>query len=135
MVGYDSVARCWLPSNITTQHCARRKFPTTCSASVSGIWSASVVASAARRYSPMPLCHALDCVHLHNEGLHRGLLSLRGQLVASPSRTFDSHVSTRCIQQVSMVFHRKPMLFVVKTLPSCLRRSWMTQVQPDILHQ
>ena len=29
----------------------------------------------------MPLCDALDCVHLHNEGFHRGLLSLRGLLV------------------------------------------------------
>ena len=44
-------------------------------------------------------------------------------------------VSTRCIQQVSMVLHRKPMLIVVKTPPSCLRRSWRTQLQPDLQHQ
>ena len=36
---------------------------------------------AARRCSPMPLCDDLDCVPLHDEGLHRGLLSLRGSLV------------------------------------------------------
>ena len=29
----------------------------------------------------MPLCDALDCVHLHDEGLHRGLLSLRVPLI------------------------------------------------------
>ena len=29
----------------------------------------------------MPLCDAMDCVHLHNESLHRGRLSLRGPLV------------------------------------------------------
>ena len=29
----------------------------------------------------MPLCDALDSVHLHNEGFHRGLLSRRGFLV------------------------------------------------------
>ena len=39
----------------------------------------------------------------------------------NPPRTFDSHV---LIKQVSMVIHRKHMLLVVKTLPSCLRRSW-----------
>ena len=31
----------------------------------------------------MPLCDALDCVHLHNEGFHRGLLSLRGPFGSS----------------------------------------------------
>ena len=45
------------------------------------VWSERFVASAARRRSPMPLCDVQDCVHLHNEGLHRGLLSLRGPVV------------------------------------------------------
>ena len=36
---------------------------------------------------------------------------------------------------ISMASHRKPMLLVVKTLPSCLRRSWRTQLQPDLRHQ
>ena len=31
----------------------------------------------------MPLCDALDCVHLHNEGFHRGFLSLRGPFGSS----------------------------------------------------
>ena len=44
-------------------------------------WSEKFVASAARRCSPVPLCDALDCVHLHNEGLHCGLLSRRGPVV------------------------------------------------------
>ena len=41
-------------------------------------WSERFVASADRRCSPTPLCDTLSCVHLHNEGLHRGLLSRRG---------------------------------------------------------
>ena len=31
--------------------------------------------------TPTPLCDSLGCVHPHNEGLHRGLLSRRGPLV------------------------------------------------------
>ena len=60
-----------------------RQYTTTCPASVSGVWSERFFARAARRCSPMPLCDALDCVHLHNEGSHQGLLSLRGPLVSS----------------------------------------------------
>ena len=42
----------------------------------------------------MPLCDALDCVHLHNEGLHRGLLSRRGLFGSSHvAGRIDPHVS------------------------------------------
>ena len=43
-----------------------------------------IVAFTHRRYSPVPLCDSLSCVHLRNEGSHRRLLSRRG-LVVQPT--------------------------------------------------
>ena len=61
------------------RHCSSQQ----CGLSVSEVWSEKFFVPAARRCSPMPLCDALDCVHLLIEGLHRGILSLRGPLVSS----------------------------------------------------
>ena len=95
VVGYDSLDRLWLPPTSQLSVApfvidGSRLVPSIHAKAVlqqrvlhlcSRVCSARVVASAARRYSPMPLCDALDCVHHHNEGIHRGLLSLRGLLV------------------------------------------------------
>ena len=43
------------------------------------VWFERFVVPAAR-CSPILLCAALGCVHLHNESFHRGLLSRRGPL-------------------------------------------------------
>ena len=77
----------------TTKHCATswlmargkcprstgKLFTTTCSA-VCEVWSERFAAPAARRWSPLPLCDTVGCVHPRNEGFHRGLLSRRGPL-------------------------------------------------------
>ena len=52
-----------------------------------------------------------------------------------PSRMFDSHASNRCYQQGSMVSRRNPKLIVVRTPPSCLRRSWRTPPQHTLQRQ
>ena len=88
VVSYDSVARFWLHPNITTQRFALRvlmvrgRCPRCMGKQLKTTFYAFVSVSyfATRRCSPLPLCGVLDCVHLHNEGLHRGLLSLRGPL-------------------------------------------------------
>ena len=41
----------------------------------------------------MPLCDTLDCVHHHNEGFHRSLLSLRGPLASDFPEHIDPRVS------------------------------------------
>ena len=98
---YDSVVRFWLLSNTT--HSALRHFVIDGSRQVpsihgkdrlqqrvllsvrSGLRGSSVPAT--HRYSPIPLCDALGCVHLHDESFHRGLVSLRGPLVRpTPAR-------------------------------------------------
>ena len=49
--------------------------------------SGRFVAAAVRRWSPTPLCDTLGCVHPHNKGFHRNLLSRRGLFgVYFPSR-------------------------------------------------
>ena len=57
------------------------------------------------------------------------------QLSEDPFRTFDSHVSTRYSQLVSMASHHKPKRPVEKIPPSFLRRSLRTRPQPALRHQ
>ena len=51
------------------------KVTTTCSA-VCEVWSERFSVPAARRCSPIPLRDTLSCVHLHNEGFHRGAIRI-----------------------------------------------------------
>ena len=60
---------------------------------------------------------------------------LPSQLSEDPSRTFDSHVSIRCFQLVSMVFHRKPKHPVEKIPPSYHDRSLKRHPQLVLQHQ
>ena len=86
-------------SNTTTQHCALRdrwlavgaRAPRSCSVQQRVLLTMrtglrgrcrcgpSVVSNT----TPTPLCDSVGCVHPHNEGLHRGLLSRRGPSVRS----------------------------------------------------
>ena len=52
------------------------------------------------------------------------------QLSEDPSRTFDSHVSIKYYQLVSMASRRKPKHLVEKIPQSFFRRSLRTQPQP-----
>ena len=71
MVSYDSVVR-FEPRE--------GSFTTTCSASVGSGLRGSLLLLLVGGLQ-LPLCDALSCVHLHNEGFRRGLLSRRGPLV------------------------------------------------------
>ena len=55
--------------------------------------------------------------------LHQCLLS------ADPARKCDSPSSNRCCWRASVVSHRKPKRLLVKTPPSCRRRSWKRSPQ------
>ena len=95
----------------------------------------------------MPLRDALDCVHLHNENLHRGLLSLRGLLVRPTLLgvsilvslsvfwlwlknfvTFTRYVSSRVLMTSSLSGHRHLLRNRLRlrvsflTLLSCIAR-------------
>ena len=87
----------------------------------------------------MPLCDALDCVHLHNEGLHRGLLSRRGPfgssdiagcidphvsfcrlaLAEKSSPTFTRYFSSRDLLTFSLSGHRHLLRNVIRAAVRC----------------
>ena len=52
------------------------------------------------------------------------------QLSEDPYRTFDVHVSIRCFQLVSMVFHRKPK-HPVEKIPTVIPLSVQLRIQPQ----
>ena len=86
-------------SNTTTQHCALRdrwlavgaRAPWSCSLQQRVLLTVRTGLrgrcrcgpSVFSNTTPTPLCASLGCVHPHNEGLHRGLLSRRGPSVRS----------------------------------------------------
>ena len=61
---------------------------------------------------PMPLCDAMGCAHLHNEGVHRGLSSLRdrwfpvGPITPREGRLQQHVLLTVRIWYLSLVFER-----------------------------
>ena len=67
----------------------------------------------------MPLCDALDCVHLHDEGLHRGLLPRRG-----PS-----------VRPAPLACHRSSCLSVQSIWMRSITRSFLRKCKPPACHE